>query len=253
MRRSVRLMRLYAYRMRNQPVPPDSAPGTPLLETVIRNGTSNTLVWRGTSVAASYTIERSTIGPNGPWSVICYRCATDNDTPWVDTQVPVGPLWYRVMAYNLPGVVGPPSASYQAGSTSMMIDNLNDWSKVYQRSSNLTFDTTNAQYMRGDTSRVIRTTATHEFVTWKQTNMISFQAIAYFWTYEPVSPLSFYTSADGTNWTEVTPQVVNVYGNWQEYIYTLQGLTGVNYVKVLWNNITGQTWNPNLGAVSILY
>jgi len=30
-------------------------------------------------------------------------------------------------------------------------------------------------------------------------------------------------------------------------------MSGVNYVKIVWNNIKGQTGNPNLGAVSILY
>ncbi len=253
MRSNVQLLRSYAYKMSNLPVPPDSLPGTSLLETVIMNGSTNTLIWRGTAVAASYTIERSTMGPDGPWAVICNQCATDNDTPWVDTQVPAGPLWYRVTAYNLSGIAGPPSASYQAGSRGMMIDNLNDWGKVYKHSSNLTFDTTNVQYMRGDTSRAIRTTATCEFITWKQANMVSFQAIAYFWPYEPVSSFSFYTSENGTNWTVVMPGVVSIYGDWQEYIYTLQDLSGVNYVKMVWNNITGQPWNPNLGAVNILY
>src|SRR5258708_29491521 len=135
----------------------------------------------------------------------------------------------------------------------MMIDNLNDWSKVYQHSSNLRFDATNVEDMRGDTSRAIRTTATCELVTLKQANMVSFQAIAYFWPYEPVSSFSFYTSENGTNWTVVMPGVVSIYGDWQEYIYTLQDLSGVNYVKMVWNNIVGQAWNPNLGAVSILY
>ncbi len=253
MRSSVRLLRLYAYRMRKQPVPPVSVPGTPLLETVIRNGTSNTLVWRGTAAAASYTIERSTSGPNGPWLSICDRCATDKGTPWVDTQVPAGPLWYHVTAYNSSGVAGLPSASYQAGAIGMMIDNLNDWSKVYQHSSNLTFDTSRVWYMRGDASRVRRTTATHEFVIWRQANMVSFQAIAYFWPSEPVSSFSFYTSRDGTNWTAVVSGIVSVHNDWLEYIYTLQVLSGVNYIKMVWNNITGQIWNPNLGAVSILY
>src|SRR5258708_6585153 len=211
MHSSVQLLRSYAYKMSNRPVPPDSLPGTPLLETVIMNGSTNTLIWRGTAAAASYTIERSTMGPDGPWAVICNQCATDNDTPWVDTQVPAGPLWYRVIAYSLSGIAGPPSASYQAGSRGMMIDNLNDWSKVYQHSSNLRFDATNVQYMRGDTSRAIRTTATYEFVTWKQANMVSFQAITYFWPYEPVSPFSIYTSMNGKNWTTATPEVVNVH------------------------------------------
>ena len=253
MRRSVQLLRSYAYRMRNQRIPQDSRPGTPLLETVIRNGTNDTLVWRGTAIAANYTIERSTIGPNGRWSVICDRCATDNDIPWVDTQVPVGPLWYRVTAYNVSGVAGLPSHSYQAGSAGIMIDNLNDWSYAYQHSGNLMFDTTYVQYLRGDTSRAVRTTATHEFIIWKQANMVSFQAISYFWPAEPISAFSIYTSADGINWTAATPQIVSIYGDWPEYIYTLQRLSGVNYVKMVWNNLTGKVWNPQLGAVSILY
>jgi hypothetical protein len=253
MRSSVRLLRSYAYKMSNQSVPPDSVSGAPLLETVIRNGITNTLVWQGTTVAASYTIERSANGPNGPWSVICNQCATDNNTPWVDTLVPPGPLWYRVIAYNMSGVAGPPSPPFQAGATNIMIDNLNDWSHVYQHSSNLRFDTTYSQYMRGDTSRAIRKTATHEFLTWKQMNMVSFQAITYFWPREPISSFSVYDSADGKSWTQVTPQIANIGGDWLECIYTLQGLSGVNYVKMVWNNTTGQYWNPNLGAVSILF
>ncbi len=252
MRKSVALLRQYAYKMSNQALPPDNVPGIPLLKTAVRNGTSNTLIWQGTAIAASYTIQHSTSGPNGPWSVICNRCATDNDTPWVDTQVPPGPLWYRVIAYNVSGVAGSPTNSYQAGSASIMIDKLNNWSHVYQRSSHLIFDTTNSQYMGGDTSRAVRTTATHEFITWKQANMVSFQAISYFWPAEPVSAFSIYTSADGKNWTPATPQIVSIYGDWPEYIYTLQGLSNTNYVKMVWNNLTGQTWNPNLGAVSIL-
>ena len=136
---AVRLLRSYAYKMSNLSVPADSIPASPPLETVIRNGSTNTLVWQGVTAAASYTIERSATGPNGPWSVICNKCATDNNTPWVDTNVPAGPLWYRVTAYNVSGVAGQPSNVYQAGSSSIMIDNLNDWSHVYQHSSNLTF------------------------------------------------------------------------------------------------------------------
>jgi hypothetical protein len=109
MRSSEQLLRSYAYRMSNQPVPPDSVPGTPLLETVIRNGTNDMLVWRGTTGAASYTIERSTVGPNGPWSVICDRCAGDNRTFWVDASVALGPRRYRVIVYTASSIVGLPA------------------------------------------------------------------------------------------------------------------------------------------------
>lgn len=254
MRTSVQLLRQYAYQMNNRTDPSYSVPGTPLLERVIRNGNSNTLIWQGTTVAASYTVQSSTVGSNGPWSTICNQCVTDVKTPWVDRQAPTGPLWYRVIAYNLSGVPGPPSNIYQAGSKNgIMIDDLNDWSHVYQHSKNLTFDTTNSQYMLGDTSRVMRTTSTHESITWKQENMVSFQAISYFWPREPVSSFSFYISANGKNWSVAIPQVISIGTNWQEYIYTLPDLSGVNYVKIVWNNITGTYWNPNLGEVSILF
>ena len=60
-------------------------------------------------------------------------------------------------------------------------------------------------------------------------------------------------ASDGTNWTAAVSGVANLYGDWLECIYTLQGLTGVNYVQVVWNNTTGYAWNPNLGDVTILY
>jgi Cellulase (glycosyl hydrolase family 5) len=252
MSRAVQLLRAHAFAMRNQAAPPVGVPGTPLLETVIRNGPGNQVIWRGTALAASYTVETSTAGPAGPWSVICQRCATDADTPWVDAREPIGPLWYRVTAYNLAGVASPPSPSYQAGSAAMLIDNMHSWSGVYQHSANLTFDTTSAQLMGGDISRAVRTNATHQFIIWKHAHTSSFQAIGYFWPGEPVSSFTFSVSADGKSWRTVVPGVISFPSNWLEFVYSLQGLTDVAYVKIAWNNVSGQPWNPNLGTVSIL-
>lgn len=254
MRASVQLLRQSAYALNKQAVPLNSLPGTPLLERVIKSNNGNTLIWQGTTVAASYTVQSSTSSSNGPWSTICNQCVTDAETPWIDKLAPTGPLWYRVIAYNLSGVPGQPSNIYQAGSKNgILIDDLNDWSHVYQHSKNLTFDTTNSQYMLGDPSRVMRTTSTQEFITWKRENMESFQAISYFWPREPVSSFSFYTSANGNNWSVATPQIISIGTDWQQYIYTLPDLSGVNYVKIVWNNIGGTYWNPNLGEVSILF
>jgi hypothetical protein len=253
MRTSVRQLRTHAYKMRYAPVPADSVPGTPMIDVVIRGGSNDVLVWRGTSLAASYTIERSTSGVNGPWTVICEKCAMDTNTPWTDTTTPAGVIWYRVIAYNLSGVAGRPSNSYQAGSGSIVVDDLNDWSKSYKHSSNLAFDTTNTRYIIGDPSRAIRTTATHEWIIWRQTGMTSFQAITYFWPGEPISQFSIYTSSDGRNWTVSAPTINNFDRDWVKCVYTLNGLSGVNYVKIVWNNTDGRAWNPELGEISITY
>lgn len=115
MRRSVQQLRLHAYMMRQVPVPADGVPGVPLIDMIRKDGVNDVLVWRGTALAASYTIERSTSGADGPWIVICDKCATDMSTPWVDATTPTGTLWYRVTAYNVAGVAGRPSDPYQAG------------------------------------------------------------------------------------------------------------------------------------------
>lgn len=135
----------------------------------------------------------------------------------------------------------------------MIVDNLDDWSKTYQHSRNLILDTTYSEHMHGDQSRIIRMTATHEYIIWKQARMTSFQAIAYFWPYEAVSHFSLYTSFDGEHWIPTDSAITSINGDWIEYIYTLQGLSGVNYVKMVWNNTSGLAWNPNLGEVSITY
>lgn len=93
MRRSVQLLRSYAYKMSMQTAPSNSRPGTPLLEVIIREATENVLVWRGATNAASYTVERSTVSASGPWTIICQQCATGNDTPWGDTTPPAGMVW----------------------------------------------------------------------------------------------------------------------------------------------------------------
>ncbi len=253
MRVSVGRLRTHAYIMRGMRVPTNSPPGSPLIQVVIRGGPQNVLIWRGATLAANYTIERSTSSTHGPWTVICNKCITDTNTPWTDITTPAGAVWYRMIAYNVSGAAGTPSNPYQASSGSMIVDNLSDWSKVYKHSSNLTFDTTNSDYMHGDPSRAVRTTSTNEWIIWKQVGMTSFQAIVYFWLGEPVSHFSIYISADGKTWSLSKPVVRGIEGNWLEYIYTLNALTNVNYIKVMWNNTNGQAWNPELGEVTITY
>lgn len=109
-RARVQELRAHAYTMSGRSVPAYPAPGTPLITSV----TKNKIAWRGTTIAVTYSVERSTTGANGTWSVICNQCASDEATPWTDTSKPSGHVWYRVRAYNLSGVAGPYSPVFEA-------------------------------------------------------------------------------------------------------------------------------------------
>ena len=102
-RERVALLRAHAYRMQGKPVLKETSPGTPNITSV----EGNTITWRGAFGADTYTVERATEGEEGPWTVICDRCATDYSTPWVDMTQPDGSVWYRVRGYSVAGVAGP--------------------------------------------------------------------------------------------------------------------------------------------------
>lgn len=108
MQAAVELLRTHAYKMQGKREPAPGIPGAPLITSI----QGNQLAWRGATSGATYSIERSSVGENGPWTIICNRCATDNSTPWADQTQPTGSLWYRVQAFNVAGVAGPYSPPY---------------------------------------------------------------------------------------------------------------------------------------------
>jgi mannan endo-1,4-beta-mannosidase len=101
----------HAYAMQGLAAPAPPVPGAPVLLAVTPN---RELQWQGVAGAGNYTVERSTSGSTGPWTVICSACATDFQTPWQDpSALPTGQAWYRLAANNLAGVAGPWSNVYQ--------------------------------------------------------------------------------------------------------------------------------------------
>lgn len=101
------LLRTHAFEIAGLPVPPHAVPPAP----VITIESLGVVGWRGSSGADKYTIERKD-SDSAPWQVVCDKCATDADTPWVDPK-PARAIFgvhYRVTAYNVDGKPSAPSA-----------------------------------------------------------------------------------------------------------------------------------------------
>ncbi|MEK5253241.1 glycosyl hydrolase [Paenibacillus sp. FSL F4-0125] len=125
------------------------------------------------------------------------------------------------------------------------------WNQITSHTANITFDSQNSNYFESWPTRVIRSSATNEEIVWNQNSMSSFKLYGYYWNSEAVSHFSFYTSSNGTSWSQASPAITGGSGTWQSYVYTLSGLSNVNYVKVRWNNTSGQSWSPQIAAVTI--
>lgn len=121
MRTQAQQMRTHAYKMRGITTPPaHGIPGAPLITGSSTSGGKYVLNWRGSAPSDKYTVERSTAGSSGPWTVACNQCATDNQTPWTDAGSTAGAAtWYRVKGHNLSGVAGSYSNVYAISGTQL--------------------------------------------------------------------------------------------------------------------------------------
>ncbi len=100
------LLRSHAFRMDGLAVPPHDIPAAPVI-TITGFGA---LGWRGSAGAVKYTIERKD-SDSAPWQVVCDKCVTDSEAPWIDPKPMSGLLAarYRVIAYNADGKPSAPS------------------------------------------------------------------------------------------------------------------------------------------------
>jgi hypothetical protein len=139
-----------------------------------------------------------------------------------------------------------------------IIDDMNDWTKVYSHTANLDFDTSSPSYVEGDTSRLTRTSTytnyPRERIVYKLSEARDLKATAYFWNGEGQEML-FEGSPDNVTWNPFSP-VITVSQpsgtNWQKRVYESSSLpSGTNYVRIIFSVGAIFHWNPQLSQVEI--
>jgi mannan endo-1,4-beta-mannosidase len=98
-------LRTHAFQMAGLPVPRHAVPTPPVVSSVVIGGL---VAWRGSAGATRYSIESLAPGST-QWKLVCDRCASDEQDPWIDPHAVFGAR-YRITAYNADGVASATSA-----------------------------------------------------------------------------------------------------------------------------------------------
>jgi hypothetical protein len=133
-------------------------------------------------------------------------------------------------------------------------DEQNDFSIMYAHSNHLIFTGANAGHTGGDTSRLVRTTNTEEYVVYKaepDMDMSQFAVKAWSWSYESTEDLQFLISADNVTYTPFAPTKSTTSGGWNEVDYTGTLPEGTQYLKIAFKPSPVNAWNPQIGRVDI--
>ena len=137
----------------------------------------------------------------------------------------------------------------------VITDELNDSNNIYKQSLNLNFDTTNPIYAGGDTSRLTRTDNKIASIVYKTFgDLNSFRATAYFGTPDALSGFKFYTSPDGTTFTDFIPTTNDLGGSWKKVVYEAFNVpAGTRYLKIEFpiSAADVNNWSPELGKVEL--
>ncbi|GGD78686.1 hypothetical protein GCM10010911_40950 [Paenibacillus nasutitermitis] len=148
-----------------------------------------------------------------------------------------------------------------APATGTVIDNFNDWTKVYSHSANLAVDTSNPAAFNGDAARLVRSANTEEHVVYKipsaSQRMTRFSAEAWFWLDETITDFAFYVSPDNINYTAIMPTktLTSAVGIvWNKVGYKANSLpSGTQYLKIVFKHSTSNYWNPQIGKVEYAF
>ena len=157
-----------------------------------------------------------------------------------------------------------PCLTHAAGGTQMqLVDECNDFSKVFSKSANLEVYTSDAQKMyENDPCRIGRSTSARtngmiQHVVYKVIGTITdFEVRAQFNKIEDMYDFTFYTSSNGISYKELSVKKDPYQGvSWDYVIYSCDSLPAdTSYLKIQINGeVLNKNWDGQIGNVVINY
>jgi hypothetical protein len=212
----LRLLHAKAFEISGLPVPPTAVPAPPQLLPI---KSIADISWQGSAGASSYDIERASRA-NGPWSIV----GLNVDDTWAqyrslfsDVYAEAGAsYYYRVLAKNGAGtsvpsnVIGP----VRVGDKTI-VDELNDYSRIFARGGVLALETGNARPYKEDAHRLKG--GEGSWITYRSIQPLRSARVLVFME-GAAKDFEFYVSQDGRGFAKVDPKVspfptaVNPYG-----------------------------------------
>ncbi|HEY3868110.1 MAG TPA: hypothetical protein VGM10_07155 [Actinocrinis sp.] len=192
------------------PAVPSAAP---LITSIAKRSGANRVTWRGTDGAYTYSVQRSTAGPNGPYATVASGL-TDNETPWTDTSTPTKTAWYRVTAYHWSNqALGASQPLAAEPGQDVVTDPLESWTIASAHSADLhrapdfeaDGDADGDSDGDSDGVTVAPTGGLGGQITWSHAGLTGITAE--FATHDPRQLPQIQTSADGTTWTDAPTTV----------------------------------------------
>lgn len=135
------------------------------------------------------------------------------------------------------------------------IDDLNDASKLFDRSNNMTLDNSNPQFFDQDNSRATRDDGSKGVLIYKGSNFVSFRVKAYLFDAD-VTKIKVYRSKDGAIWTlipSVFTDLVESGAGWKSStISSINDFSSeTSYLKIELEDPS--SWGTQIGKVTINY
>jgi hypothetical protein len=245
-------MRAKAFQILGQSPPPFVAPDAPTLLPIV---SADAISWQGSTGAASYDIERATKA-DGPWT----SAARDVDDTWVryrpmfsDASAEPGRnYYYRVRARNSAGisapsnVVGPVSVSDRC-----LVDELNDFSRIYGRGGALLLERSNARPYKEDAHRLKGNAG--DWIVYRTSEPL--HSVKLLTLMEGAQQdFEFYLSQNGDSFSKVIPKIsrfpteVNPYGYKLPIEYDLETVpNGNTFLKIVFGG------NAQISRVEVRY